>query len=132
MAIDIRNGSNDDYQGFSLRASDLITGLEYVTEDNEINIHYGKGKNGKETKQVPFDVSYRSPETICFTRTANDLPKAIRTHDWLFLNRSLFTSGIYQNVKFNVYLHYPGQLLRSFHNPLLEANVFHCKNDCKT
>ena len=123
MPIDIRNGSNRGFEKFSLNISNLITGLEYVTKDDKTNIHYGKGSKGKKTISVPFEVSYTTPDTICFTRNANDSSFAIRTQDWLLLNQSIFGNDLYRNVHFNMYFHHPGQLLRTFHNPFFASSV---------
>jgi hypothetical protein len=131
IPVDIRNGSHKDFQRFSLSISNVITGLEYETKDDKTTIHYGKGRMGKKTKQLPFEVSYTTPDTICFTRSANDSSKTIRTHDWLLLNRSLFGNDLYSNVHFTMYFHHPGQLLRTFHNPFFESNVLLDNKDKK-
>ena len=123
IPVDIRNGSHEDFETFSLSISDLITGLEYVTKDDKTSIHYGKGSKGKETINAPFYVSYATPDTICFTRKDNDSSNDIRTHDWLLLNRSIFGNDLYRNVHFNLYFHHPGQLLRTFHNPFFASNI---------
>jgi hypothetical protein len=122
--VDIRNGSNQDFESFSLNISNVITGLEFLTENDQKSIHYGRGSKGKETKHLPFEVNYNTPDTICFTDSlAIDSLKTIRTLDWLLLNQSIFGNDLYRNVHFNMYFHYPGQLLRTFHNPSLETNV---------
>ena len=123
LPLDIRNGSNEGFEDFSLSITNVITGLEFVTEDEQKSIHYGKGSRGKKTERVPFEVNYTTPDTVCFTSNAIDSSKTIRTLDWMLLNQSIFGNDLYRNVNFKLYFHYPGQLLRTFHNPILETNV---------
>ena len=123
IPIDIRNGSHAAFDTFSLTISEVLTGLEYIAADHKTSIHYGKGLKGKERKEIPFDVSYRTPDTICFTRKAMDSLGTTREYDWLLLNRSLFGDEMYKNVHFRMYMHHPGQLVRSLHNPVFMSNA---------
>ena len=133
LPVDIRNGSNQDFETFSLRISNVITGLEFVTEHDQENIHYGKGSKGKVAKHLPFEVNYATPNTICFTSKRIDSSNTARTLDWLLLNQSIFANDMYRNALIKMYFHYPGQLLRTFHNPVHETNVMlnsnHKRND---
>ena len=123
LPVDIRNGSNEFFDNFSLTISNVLTGLEFVTEEEEKSIHYGKGRKGNEIRDVPFEVHYTTPNTICFSRNAIEPSKTIRTVDWWLLNQSIFGNDLYRNAHFKMYFHYPGQLLRTFHNPFFETNV---------
>ena len=121
LTVDIQNGSNKGFEAFSLSSSNVITGLEFVTEDEQKSINFGKGSKGKKTEHVPFEVIYTTPDTVCFS--SNDSTKSIRTLDWLLLSQSIFGNDLYRNVQFKMYFHYPGQLLRTFHNPILDTSV---------
>ena len=129
IPVDIRNGSNQGYEGFSLHISNVFTGLEYGTDDDINNIRYGKGRRGKEKQEIPLDVSYSTPDMICFTRKSTEAhDKTMRTYDWLLLNESLFSSEVYKNSNFEVFMHHPGQLIRSFHKPVFKT-VLDTKQD---
>ena len=123
LPVDIRNRSNEAVGDFSLSISNVLTGLEFVTEDYQKSTHYGKGSKGNKVKDVPFEVHFSTPNTICFTRNSIDPSKTIRTVDWLLLNQSIFGNDLYRNAHFKMYFHYPGQLLRNYHNPFFETNV---------
>ena len=105
ISVNIRNGSNKDFERFSLHISDVFTGLEYGTDDDENSIYYEKGM---EIKDIPLEVSYNTPDVICFTRKTTDGLKNIRKYDWLLFNQSIFGNELYKNVHFKVFIHYPG------------------------
>lgn len=117
IPVDITNVSNIDFEQFHLNLSDILVGLEFVTQKPKNTIHYGDGKDGKLVQQPPFYISYQTPDTICFTRNSSDELDSIRLHDWLSLNRSFLDHDQYRDVKLQIFIHYPGQLLRSFDNP---------------
>ena len=123
IQVDIRNGSNKDFDRFPLGPSDVFTRLASATLNDETSNHYGQGGERQPTKGIPFDMSYTTPDTICFTRKSNDSLNTIRTNDWLLLNTSIFGNAMYDHIGVRVFLHHPGQLLRSFHDPVFKSNV---------
>lgn len=120
---DIRNGSNDGFDKFYLSIADMLTGIEYATEEIPNSIKFGKGDRGKEVEDIPFYIGYQTPETICFTRTSNDTLGSIRMYDWLLFNKDIIGNEKYQSAKMMIYLHYPGQLLRSYHTPVFKSGI---------
>ena len=120
---DIRNGSNDGFDKFYLSIADMLTGIEYATEEIPNSIKYGKGDRGVEVEDIPFYIGYQTPETICFTRTSNDTLGSIRMYDWLLFNKDIIGNENYQSAKMMIYLHYPGQLLRSYHTPVFKSGI---------
>ena len=77
----------EDVEKFQIEASNLITGLEYATEDGSTSVSYGVGKKGKRASQIPVHSSFKTPDTICLTRTSNDAPDSLRVYDLVVLNR---------------------------------------------
>ena len=123
ITVDIRNGSNQAFESFSLNVSDVFTGLEYATQDDKASIHYGKGRIGQKMKKIPFDVGYNTPELICFTRKSTDSVKTIRSYDWLLFNQSLFNKKMHKSINFQIFIHHPGQLLRTFYKPVFKSEL---------
>ena len=111
----------EDVEKFQIEASNLITGLEYATEDGSTSVSYGVGKKGKRASQIPVHSSFKTPDTICLTRTSNDAPDSLRVYDLVVLNRSILNHPKYREVGFKIFIHYPQQLLRSFHNPVFKS-----------
>ena len=66
--LDIRNVSHARVENFYLILSDLLIGLEFVTQNPKNTIHYGNGEDRKLVQQLPFYIGYQTPDTICFTR----------------------------------------------------------------
>ena len=121
--LDIRNVSDIGLEQFSLNITDVLVGLEFVTQKPNNAIHYVSGKDGKPVQELPFYIGYQTPETICFTRKSNDELDLIRVHDWLSLPRYLLDDQIYGDVELQLVIHYPGQLLRSLDNPRYKSTL---------
>ena len=118
----------NDIEKFHIDVSNIVTGLVYTTRDESTSIRYAKGKRGKPVNQIPLSVSYMTADTMCFTRTSNDPLDTLRVHDWLMFNRSILGNGKYGNVEFQILLHHPQQLLRSFHRPIFKSKVGYMAN----
>lgn len=106
---------------FQIKASTLITGLQYENEDKSSSIIYGKGKDGRSVVDIPLHPSFKTPDTICFTRTATDASGTLRVYDLIAFNRSILAHHKYENVEFQIFIHHPQQLLRSFHRPAFKS-----------
>ena len=123
VPIDIRNVSNIGFQQqLYLNLSDILVGLEFVTKEAKNTIRYGNGEKGKLIQQLPFYIGYQTSDTICFTRKSNDDFRLVRVHDWLSLKTSVMENGMYDDVELQIFVHYPGQLLRSFENPSFRSS----------
>ena len=122
-AIDIRNGSNEGFEQFYLRFSEILTGSEFAAVDDKDSVYYGKGERGEKLEKLPFFVGYKTPDTVCFTRKSEDHLDVVRMYDWLSFNRSIFYDKSYKDVTFQIYIHYPGQLLRYFRTPIYKSTV---------
>ena len=120
-SLDIRNVSTTDFERFSLNLSDLLNGLEFVTQEPTSSIHYGNSKEGRLVQELPFFIGYETAEKICFTRKSNDDLESIRLHDYLAFQKSTFLNHMYGRSELQIIIHYPGQLLRSFDNPSFKS-----------
>ena len=123
IPVDPVHFADVDVENFTLKMSDILTGLEFVTDDDMTSIRYGSGTKGKETYNIPFYVGYKTPDTICFTRASGDSVNTQRLLDWLAFSPSVLGKPEFQDVVLQIYVHYPQQLLRSFHNPAFKSTL---------
>ena len=89
------NGSEKQVEQFSLSISDFLRGLTYAAEGarsskNIKSISYGRNVEGAKVEHVPLDVGYRTPDTICFTRNANESLNTLRKYDLLSFDPKVF------------------------------------------
>ena len=80
----------DDAEKFQINISNIVTGVEYVTQDESTSIRYASGKRGKAVFEIPLHPSLKTPDTICFTRTSNNSLEALRRYDLMGFNSSIF------------------------------------------
>ena len=114
---------NIDTKQLSLKISEILTGLEFETDDPMSSIRYGSGRQGREVENIPLYVGHNTPDTICFTRTSTDFLSTVRVFDSLAFNKSVFGHEQYKDVDFQIFLHYPQQLMRSLHKPIFKSQV---------
>ena len=122
VRFNVENVTNIGFeQKWYLNLSEILTGVEFTTDNPDHGINYGNGKKGKKVRDAPFYVGFQSPDTICFTRKSDDEPGSIRLTDLVNFDQSKMRQDIYKNVEFQVFIHYPGQLVRSFDTAALKA-----------
>ena len=117
VTIGVENVTDVRVDQFHLLMSDILVGLEFVTDNPENSTIYRNGKHENLVEKPPFDIGYQTPDTICFSRKSNDVLNSIRMHDWLSLNRSVLNEERFHDTELQIFIHYPGQLLRSFDTP---------------
>ena len=123
ISVDMTNYPNIDIGSFSLEASDILTELEYGAEHEEATIHHVSGKTGKTSDKIPLKVGYNTTNTVCYTRSSDNPSEALRTYDWLAFNKSIFDNEKYKDIDLRIFVHYPHQLMRSFHRPVFRPNL---------
>ena len=121
--VDISNSLNIGTKQLSLDTLDILTGLEFGTEDEISSIRYGSGMQGQDVENVPLYVGYNTPDTICFTRMSKDSLNTQRVLDWMAFNNSIFGNDQFENYDLQIFVHYPQQLLRSFHKPVFKKTI---------
>jgi len=123
VPIGIENNSATDFHDVSLNPLDVISGVDFIAQQDKNTVHYGSGSEGKKILHVPFHVGYQSPNEVCFTRNSSFDLELIRIQDVVSLKRSLFGPGNHLHLEFRIMIHYPGQLLRSFKNPTFRSTL---------
>ena len=119
--VDISQYQNLDLERLSLKISDILTGHEFRTEKETNSVSYGMGKIGKMIEKIPLDLGYNTSDSACFTRSSDEQLDTLRIHDLLSFNKSVFGNERYRNVILRIFVHYPRQLMRSFHRPVFQS-----------
>ena len=74
-------------------------------------------------KNVPFYVGYQDPVRICYTRKSFNEKGIILKVDQLWTKKiKILIARLSMLATFNIYLHYPGQLIRSFSKSIYERS----------
>ena len=123
LQLNADHNTISDPHRFHRLATEFFSGLEFRTEDPASSIRFGEGTIGQPMKEIPFYIGLQTPETICFTRQSNDSLNSIRTLDRVTFMPDIFGNRIYSYVEMQIFIHYPGQLMRSFHKPLIKTTV---------
>ena len=113
------NISNINQGRFTHKLESIFRGFRFDTEENDsANVEV---INKTDNESWPFYLSYSDPDTICFTRKSMSEPDLIRTQDLVWFEYDyLKNSAAY----FHVYMHHPGQLIRSLGTPVFKAVPF--------
>ena len=123
VLIGTESSSTIDFDQFSLDPNSVITGVDFVTQQDNHSEHYGTGSEGRRLLNIPFYVGYQSPDEVCFTRNSSFKLELIRVHDLISLDRSLLDPGNHLHLDFRIIIHYPGQLLRSIRKPSFRSKL---------
>ena len=119
----IAGSSADKVDKFSISVSDILIGLHYSTSPNEKSFRYTNDKKGSQSEISQLKLGYQTPNKVCFTRSTNDSLDTVRRYDRLDFDGSIFGNQKYQNVGFEIFIHYPQQLLRSLNRPVFKSTV---------
>ena len=118
QTIDINNVSMIDFSHVRVNPLDIIIGSEFVTDDKNSTSRFGRSSSeDPNLEEIPFHVSYRTPDETCITRNSAYEPNVMRRQDLIFLENLFLKPGIHSNLEMKLMVHYPGQLLRNYENP---------------
>ena len=108
----VNNGSNALFNKFHLQFSDFLLDANFTSLNPNDSISF-KTKGVGTVAKPPFHISYHSPDFICFARDSTFTTGLIRLEDSLTLNKTLMKNRMYADTKLVIFIHYPGQLIRS-------------------
>ena len=99
--------------------SDIVKEATFEAADADYSIFYGEMKHLSETavftEMPPLYNSYQTSKMKCFTRKSRDISDLIRRRDHLHLDLSF----LHSSTLMELFIHYPGQLMRHVDNPSL-------------
>ena len=102
---------------------EIIGNVSFVAGNQAESIFFGNKDEISDKRAIrkpPFYVSYQSSKLFCLTRKHSDDLDVIRHYDSLTLEQDFLDS----NTNLKVFIHHPGQLLRSLDTPRLETPLF--------
>ena len=121
-AFSIYNISEAYANMFSIKFEQLYDSIEFTTEHSNDSLKLYSNLDADET--LPFYLSYQDPSTICYTRKDDKTLNIIRIEDSLSLLREE-VQKFHVRLKFKIFIHHPGQLLRGFDAPVFESEMRH-------
>ena len=98
----------------------IVKNTSLVAEDKTQIISFDGGEamsDERIVEELPFYINFQSLRMFCLTRKDAYTLDSIRSHDSVLLDLSFLDS----NPGLKVFIHYPGQLLRSFDTPRLDT-----------
>ena len=112
----VANESSFDYNSFNLHVSDILVQVSFESETSKYEMSYGNEPKMGPVKEPPFVITYQTPDMICFTRSQKNYFSEHRMRDSLLL-KNITNMAPYINSQMKVFIHYPGQLMRSLDRP---------------
>ena len=118
----IYNTSEAYVNMFSIKLEQLYDYIEFTTEHSNDSLTLYSNINSND--DLPIYLSYQDPSTICFTRQDDKNLNIIRIEDSLNLLREELQK-FHNRLRFKIFIHHPGQLLRGFDAPVFESEMRH-------
>ena len=113
----LNNGSNTAYNQFHVKLSDFLVAANFTTLI-DTQAHFFANRVEHNVHEIPFNISYQSPDMICFARDSTYVQNLIRIEDVLTFDRNVMENNMYsKNTEMRIYIHHPGQLIRSLAIP---------------
>ena len=99
---------------------ELIKKAYFEAEMTNLSVSYEKKPllDGKVTENLPFYIPFQTPNMRCLTREWKQNPSLTRVKDQIHLDTSFLE--LTADVEF--FIHYPGQLIRSFDSPIFKSD----------
>ena len=102
----------------SFDISDIITSARFEAENTYV-LNYNKTPSNRMVdNKPPFYISYQIPKKRCLTRKVKKKNGLIRHKDEVYLDLSFLDF----NTKIELFVHYPGQLIRALDSPTFESD----------
>ena len=118
------NKSYSTTVAYHLKISDILLEAKFETENVSHLVHHKSGTRGTILSEAPFTIGFQTPDMICFTRDAPYIPGLIRLEDTISFSTTFMKNVKYENAKMSIYIHHPGQLIRSLESPYF-SSLFH-------
>ena len=110
------------------QSHEIVKTAIFASENPSQNIFFERKESistNKVAKESPFYISYQLPKLYCLTQKDIYTSNIVKHHDSLVVDMSFLE----YNSKLKLFIHYPGQLLRSFDTPRLEISLDRIQNE---
>lgn len=118
----MENESYVNLTNFHVQFSQLVKRGKFVYENSNNSVMFTNQSAQRSERPISFHVGYHTPEMICFTRDSNESTGSIRLHDHMFLKMSILNDHLKWDSEMQIFVHYPGQLMRSMDNPSFSSS----------
>ena len=112
--------TDTDFDEFHIKINDFLTELEYATERRMERISLNDTSGDMVHAEAHINISYKTADKICFSRSSDDKLTSMRLHDLITFNSSVLKK--YHETEIQVFIHHPKQLIRSFDKPKYKAS----------
>lgn len=113
----LSDGPFENFDHFHIRSANFLKELQFFYDRSENNVHLYNDQFSNDTTERNIHLSYQTPDTICFTRSDKDALNSFRLYDLITLNGTILQERRYLNTKLEIFIHYPGLLIRSLDTP---------------
>ena len=128
MSTFVKNEPNAAHKEFHVQLIDFLSEANFSSL-NKDDSRFFANTDGGGLEEQPFTVSYHTPDHICFARDSTYVSNLMRTEDLLTLDRSLIKNDMYKDTKIKVFVHHPGQLIRSLAIPTFTSSFLDYKHE---
>ena len=96
---------------------DIAPEVNFVRMNETHRQYYGERRFQSTMKYPLLFISYEMPSMICFTRESLYISKSPRLYDSISFNFTAIEEYIIEDTNIQIFIHYPGQLMRSLEVP---------------
>ena len=123
------NARDVDFEGFHLKISDILLSANLTALDYRQSSTFTKQQGDEILAKSPFTTTYHTPDIICFTRDSIHATGLIRLEDTFTLNNDLMNMEMYKATEMQIFIHHPGQLIRSLDVPNFKSSFDNYRYD---
>ena len=123
------NESDVAFDSFHLKMSDVLLNANLTALDYRDSSIYSRQQGEDILAKSPFSTTYQTPNMICFTRESDHVADLIRLEDLLTLNKNLINNAMYKATEMQIFIHHPGQLIRSLDVPNFKSSFDNYRYD---
>ena len=118
----VNDSLDANFETFHIQSTDFLLELQFMAEKSDNDIHISHVMQSNASFEPHMILSYQTPDTICFARNENDLLNNVRKYDSITFNSSFLGNHMFNETEIQIFIHYPGQLMRSFDKPKYTAS----------
>ena len=118
----VNNGSDVPFSNFHLKMTDILIRAKFTSLSSSLPRSFIRRGRGEISGTSPFNTTYQTPDMICFTRDSGYVEAVFRFEDSFILDKVLMIGGMYNTTDMSIFVHHPGQLIRSLDVPIFKSS----------
>ena len=116
------------FEEIQLRTEDVFEAVNLVTGDLRLRKNQKNSTKKPQLRTIPFHIGFQAVDLVCFTRDSIDETGSTRQRDIITLKSDLFNLGKQLDLKIQIIVHYPGQLVREIDKPAYRSTLAAYRN----